>query len=53
VDHVVHVSRGGRRGELDNLRLTHKLCNHGRGDRSIPDAAHLQKVARLVAELGL
>jgi 5-methylcytosine-specific restriction endonuclease McrA len=53
VDHVVPVSKGGRRGKLSNLRLAHKLCNQGRNVRSMPDSAHLQKVAWLVAELGL
>jgi 5-methylcytosine-specific restriction endonuclease McrA len=53
VDHIVHVSKGGRRGELDNLRLAHKLCNQGRSNRAKPSSAHVQKVARLVAELGL
>ncbi|HME81716.1 MAG TPA: HNH endonuclease [Candidatus Eremiobacteraceae bacterium] len=53
VDHIIHVSKGGRRGELDNLRLAHRLCNLGRSDRDTPYPAQLQKVARLVSELGL
>jgi 5-methylcytosine-specific restriction endonuclease McrA len=53
VDHIVPVSQGGRRGELDNLRLAHKLCNQSRNARAAPDPAHLQKVSRLVAELRL
>jgi len=53
VDHIVPVSRGGRRGELSNLRLAHRLCNQSRSARDTPNPLHLSKVARLVAELGL
>jgi|ERR1700686_1732898 len=53
VDHIRHVSRGGRRGDFDNLRLTHKLCNHSRNNGSVPKEEHVKKVRRLVTELGL
>ena len=52
VDHIVPISKGGRRGELSNLRLTHRLCNHSRSNRGAPSQKHVEKVARLLAEVG-
>lgn len=37
VDHIVPRSRGGALYELDNLQLTHTICNRKKGARMAED----------------
>ncbi len=37
VDHIVPRSRGGRMYELENLQLTHTMCNRKKGAKMASD----------------
>jgi 5-methylcytosine-specific restriction endonuclease McrA len=37
VDHIVPISRGGAPYEVDNLQLTHHICNRKKGTRMDSD----------------
>lgn len=39
VDHIVPRSRGGALYEIDNLQLTHSVCNRKKGSRMAEDYA--------------
>lgn len=43
VDEIVPVSRGGSPYDLDNLQLTHRVCNERKGNR-MDDDIDLSKV---------
>lgn len=39
VDHIIPVSKNGDPSSLDNLQLTHRVCNGMKGDR-LPTTPH-------------
>ena len=45
VDEIVPVSRGGSPTDLENLQLTHRICNQRKGNRMECDKARARSLA--------
>ena len=53
VDHIIPVSRGGHPSDIDNLQLSHWICNRQKSDKLMKDGKGTKDEGVLIANRNL
>ena len=48
VDHIEPISKGGHPSDLDNLQLTHLVCNRGKGNKRLKKSSEGSGKAEII-----
>ena len=54
VDHIIPISKGGHPSNIENLQLTHLICNQLKGTRLVTDEnKNIQKETEIISNRNL